>query len=244
MKRQRGQSLVEFAAGSSALVLLLLGVITLSGFQEVQRRGISAARQLAFEAVSRTESVRNSVNTDNAFAHHFNDEGIQDAVGRARYVREQDIEVLHQAGRPPGLADDATTLLMAPLRVGSTLMQARLDLETGGYLTGDVVLRLAPHQWLPEPFRDLDLLLHQPYAILSDAWNAAGPTHVKERTTGLVPTQRLESVAEYWQALADPLTLLEPSIDKLCLGIIEPEEIPEDRLGPVRANMRGRRPCQ
>jgi hypothetical protein len=244
MKKQRGQSLVEFAAGTSALVLLLLGVITLSGFQEVQRRGISATRQLAFEAVSWSGPVRDEVNAEHAFAHHFDDGGMQDAVGRARYVGEEDVEVSQQAGRPPGLADHATTLLMAPLRVGSTLMQARLDLETGGYVTGELVLRLAPHQWLPEPFRDLDLLLRQPYAILSDAWNAAGPPHVKERTAGLVPTQRLESVAGHWQNVTGPLTVLEPSIDKLCLGIIEPEEIPEDRLGPVQANMRGRRPCK
>jgi hypothetical protein len=244
VKEQRGQSLVEFAAGTSALVLLLLGVITLSGFQEAQRRGISATRQLAFEAVSRSGPVRDDVNAEYAFTHHFDDEGMQDAVGRARYVEEEDVQVSQQAGRPPGLADHATTLLMAPLQVGSALMQARLDLETGGYVTGELVLRLAPHKWLPEPFRDLDLLLRQPFAILSDAWNAAGPTHVKERTTGLVPTQRLASVAGYWQNVDGPLTILEPSIDKLCLGIIEPEEIPEDRLGPMHANVRNRRPCQ
>jgi hypothetical protein len=133
---------------------------------------------------------------------------------------------------------------MAPLRVGSTLLQGKLDLETGGYLTGDLALRLAPHQWLPEPFRDLELSLRQPFAILADSWNGAGPFHVQERTAGLVPTQRLESVAGMWRSLAAPLTVLEPSIDKLCLGIIEGDEVPEDRLGPPVRNLHSGRPCQ
>jgi len=244
MKGQQGQSLVEFAVGSSAMLLMLLGVITLSGFQEIQRRGISAARQVAFESTWRSSGIQDRATPESVFFHHLNDEGTLDAIGRARYVAPEDVEVDHQSGLAPGLAGKAESLLLGSLQVGSSLVGGSFGLEPGGYVTGNVDLRLAPHPWLPEPFRHLDLALSQPFAILSEPWNGAGPRNVEELTASLVPARRLLAVASFWKTLAAPLTVLEPSIDKLCLGIIEPDEVPEDRLGPVINRSGFRRPCQ
>lgn len=47
MTRASGQSMVEFSAGVAVLGMLTLGTISVAGLQEVQRRGIIAAREAA-----------------------------------------------------------------------------------------------------------------------------------------------------------------------------------------------------
>jgi len=244
MNQQRGQSLLEFAVGSAALLLLLLGTITLSVFQEAQRRGVSAARQVAFESTWLPADISGGVLVERVYEHHFDDEGLMDAVGRARHLGAADLRLSRELGATPGLAGDAANLLLTSLKVSSALVGGDIDLAAGGYASGDLSVHLPPRQWIPEPFRGLDLTLLQPFAIATDAWSASGPHKVKQRTESLVPLQRLSSIATLWQDLAKPLTLLEPSIDKLCLGLIEPDEVPQDRLGPVMDGTRFRRSCQ
>ena len=244
MRAQFGQSLVEFAIGSAALLLLLLGVITLSGFQEVERRGSGAARMVAFESAWQPLGASPQESSQRVFAQHYDDSALLDAVGRARYVMPGDVSVSRGSGPAPGLAAEATTLLLAPLRASEAFVGGNIDLESGGYVSGHVAAHLAPHRWLPEPFDSLDLSLQQQYAILTDSWNGSGPRHVRERTASLIPTQSLSSITAIWRGLAAPLSIVEPSIDKLCLGLIEPDAIPEDRLGPVVNSMRIRRPCR
>ena len=49
MTRASGQSMVEFSAGVAVLGMLTLGTISVAGLQEVQRRGIIAAREAAHQ---------------------------------------------------------------------------------------------------------------------------------------------------------------------------------------------------
>ena len=244
MSRQCGQSLVEFAVGSAALLMLLLGVITLSGYQEVQRRGSIAARRLAYETVLEPRDLAALASAQRIYQDDFDDAGLLDAVGRARYVTGDDLRVSRQQGAAPGLAGDAATLLLTPLAASKPFTGQDLDLEPGGYVSGQLLVRVAPHAWTTEPFRSMDIVLRQPYAILSDPWNSGSARQVHDRTSSLVPTQGLASLASAWQALAVPLSLLEPTIGKLCLGLIEPDTVPEDRLGPRTAGVNAGRVCQ
>jgi hypothetical protein len=244
MNRQHGQSLVEFASGSAALLLLLLGVITLSGYQEVQRRGSIAARQVAFESTWQSHNLAQQTSARRMYQHHFDDAGLQDTVGAANYVSEEGVQVTNQRSVAPGLAGDAASLLLTPLEASRALTGRVIDLEPGGYASGELVTRVVPHEWTPEPFRSLDITLRQPYAILSDPWNSGSAQQVRDRTSGLVPTQRMASIATVWRMLAAPLSILEPSIGRLCLGLIEPDTVPEDRLGPQARGLNSGRLCQ
>jgi Flp pilus assembly protein TadG len=244
MRRQRGQSLVEFAVGSAALLMLLLGVVTLSGYQEVQRRASVAARQFAYESAWEPSLLSAQVSAQRIHRDNFDDSGLLDSVGRARYVTREGVRVERQQGVAPGLAGDAATLLLTPLAASKPFTGADLDLEAGGYVSGELVARVVTHAWTPEPFRSMDITLHQPYAILSDPWNSGSSSQVHDRTSSLVPTQRLATIANAWQALAVPLSIIEPTIGKLCLGLIEPDTIPEDRLGPRKGAMSLGRVCQ
>jgi hypothetical protein len=167
-----------------------------------------------------------------------------DAVGKARYVREDDIQVSGQRNAAPGLAGEAASLLLAPLEAGRALSGEAIDLEAGAYVRGELAAPVVTHSWTPEPFRSLEIVLRQPYAVLADPWNSGSARQVRERTASLVPTQGLASLSTAWRALAAPLSILEPTIGQLCLGLIEPDTVPEDRLGPRTLAVNAGRLCQ
>jgi hypothetical protein len=175
---------------------------------------------------------------------YFGDPGLLDAVGRARYLEQDDLQFSGQWSAVPGLAGNAAVLLLTPLEVSSVLTGKEIELSRGGYASGEVVAHVATHPWTPDPFRELDIAVRQPYAILSDPWNTGSARQVRERTSSLVPTQRLSSLATVWRALAVPVSLIEPSLGKLCLGMIEPDVVPEDRLGVAVRGMTTGRVCQ
>jgi hypothetical protein len=199
---------------------------------------------LAYESVWESRDFAARASAQRMHQYYFSDAGLLDAVGRARYVTGDDVRVSRQHGVLPGLSGDSATLLLTPLAASKPFTAEGLDLEPGGYVSGELVVRVAPHAWTPEPFRGMDIALRQQYAILSDPWNSGSARQVHDRTSSLVPTQGLASLATAWQALAAPLSILEPTIGKLCLGLIEPDMVPEDRLGPRVAGSNAGRVCQ
>ncbi|MEO6078692.1 MAG: hypothetical protein ABIQ86_02790 [Steroidobacteraceae bacterium] len=242
MKLQRGQSMTEFAAGTAAMGLLLLGSITIAGYQELQRRNTFAARQGAFQvAWSGARADRAEVLRQVA-EFQMDDPGLIDAVGRNRTVRPSDITVQASIQPAPGLAHGAAQAMVTPLRVVGGFFGGEFDLSTNGLLEGSVNVNIAPQPYLPAPFNEISLQLRQPFALMTDAWNAAGASHVRNRTAGLVPTTALSGMQALWRPLLAPLSLIEPSLSRLCLGMIEADRVPEDRLGVGRTPLPGRCP--
>jgi hypothetical protein len=241
MRYQRGQSMTEFAVAAALLVLLMLGVITIGGYQEVQRRAATVAPLLAYTGAWSGNPTAGSNGAPSTLAAVFDDPALVSATGNSRLVRDaaQNSVEFRSA---PGRADTSASLLLTTLQGAGSFLGGGFDLQRGGYQAGRVGVQIDALQDLPEPFRSTTLSLTQPYALLTDAWNSADPTHVAGRAGGLVPTQRLAGVASLWQALLAPLTLLEPALAELCLGLIEPDRIPEDRLGPGFSPLPGRCP--
>ena len=75
--------------------------------------------------------------------------------------------------------------------------------------------------------------------LRADRVGAYGARDVATRAGGLVPTGLLRALNAIWQPLSVPLGVVEPSLGQLCLGLIEPDRIPEDRLGPGRTPLPG-----
>ena len=175
------------------------------------------------------------------FRTHFNDDGFVRPVPASQWIAPADVSVADSEQAAPGHASTAATLLLAPLQAAGGFLGSAFDLSDAGYRTVTVSADLPASRSLPDPFPALELTLAEPMTILSDAWNASGSTHVLQRTGGLVPTQALASLSEGWRPLATALAIVEPGINELCLGLIEPEGVPEDRLGPqlVRSPPRG-----
>jgi hypothetical protein len=230
MKWQSGQSMAEFAVCAAVLSLLLLGTATLSGYQEVQRRSIVAARQAAFEGGWLDGRTSMSSLSNHLAVLHFDDPALVDATGQSRLLDAVDVRVSGDTAPVPGQAAIATNFLLTPLRVAGGFLGGGFDLDARGFRAGAVTARINGDDHLPPPFHDLQLRFDQRYALLTDAWNAANPAHVARRVGGLVPAHALGSLSTLWQGLLAPVSLLEPSLQQLCLGVIEPDRIPEDRL--------------
>jgi hypothetical protein len=230
MKAQRGQSMTEFAVCAGVLALLLLGTTTIGGYQEAQRRAISAARQAAFEGGWLDQRTGSQPLQERLASLHFDDSGLSDATGRSRVVARESVRVTGATVQVPGRGAIATEFLLKPLRAAGGFLGGGFDLNDSGFRTGIVSVETNGENQLPAPFRGLQLRFEQPYALLTDAWSAADPHHVARRAGGLVPGHALASMSGLWGGLSAPLSLLEPSLRQLCLGLIEPDRVPEDRL--------------
>jgi hypothetical protein len=235
MNALKGQSMAEFAACAAALALLLLGTVTIGGYQETQRRGIIAARQAAFEGGWLDGRAGSQPLRDRLASQHFDDAGLTDATGQSRVAMADTVRVSGTAAQIPGRGAAAVEFLLAPLRTAGGFLGGDFDLDNRGFRTGIVSVQTNGDSPLPQPFSGLQLRFDQPYALLVDAWNAAGPSHVARRAGALVPGHELSSLSGIWRAAAVPLSLLEPALQQLCLGRIEPDRVPEDRLEPGRA---------
>lgn len=234
--------MTEFAIGLASLALMLLGTITIAGYQEVQRRASIAARQAAFQvAWTGTRKASMDIVRDAAELQLTKDDLI-DAVGRNKYVDSSGINPSAVMQQTPGSARLAANTIVAPLHAASGFLGGDFDLSADGYLGVSVEVKIAVNPALPAPFNNISVESRQPFSLMTDAWNASGPAQVRSRTSGLVPTSALANLRALWQPLSVPLSLIEPSLARLCLGIIEADRIPEDRLSAGRTVVPGRCP--
>jgi hypothetical protein len=231
VRLQTGQSMTEFAVGAAVFALLLLGSITIAGYQEVQRRMAIAARQAAFASAWAGARAPYSQSLRTVAQRHLDDPAVVDAFGRNRYVAGASITAAASEHAAPGLSGAAMQAMLVPLRAAGSFIGGDFDLSADHLLRGSLTVPIARQPALPAPFRSLELEFRQPLAIMIDAWNAGGVNHVRSRSRGLVPTSALTGLQAMWRPLAAPLALLEPALGELCLGLIEPDRIPEDRLG-------------
>jgi hypothetical protein len=223
------------------LSLLLLGTLTISGYQEVDRRGLLAARETMF--MGNWLAGRDDPAARLRWLHdrHLADPGVQRPGGQGQLVALSGLSASASMREPTGIAGAATSLLLAPLRVTSGFLGSGFDINGRSLHAGSIQLHLPPDGRLPSPFRDLDLRLNAPHAMLGDAWNAGEVRHVEQRTAGLVPGSRLAGISAAWRPLLAPLALLEPSLSQLCLGMLEGDRVPENRLSQGSTPLPGRR---
>jgi hypothetical protein len=231
--------MVEFAVGAATLSLLLLGTLALAGYQEVDRRGIVAARDAAWRGSWSTDTTEASARSRALHRDFLADGGVRDPSGRRLLAEESAAHVEVARRQPAGIAGAATDVMLAPLRVVAGFFGSGFDLANGSLLHGTVRVTVGPLAGMPAPFDELELQLQAPYSLLGDAWHAGGPRHVSNRVAGLVPTNRLSALNAIWQPFSVPLGVVEPSLRQLCFGLIEPDRIPEDRLGPGRTPLPG-----
>jgi hypothetical protein len=231
MKTMRGQSLVEFAAGAASMSLLLLGSVLLAGYQTVDRRGLFAARQQGYEGAWLASRAGTIPRAEALHAAHLADPRVSAPFDGKQYVAANGLAVMSGTSSA-GAAVTAANVMVQPLRLTGGFLNPGFDLTPDGWIGGELRTRLLPPAGAPAPFNNLELELKAPYAMLGDAWHSGSPQHVVRRTGGLVPGSSLAVISRNWQPLLAPLRLLEPSFGELCLGMVEAERIPEDRLGP------------
>ena len=82
-------------------------------------------------------------------------------------------------------------------------------------------------------------------SILVDDWQADNAETVRRRTAAISSAGRIAAWGTPLELMATPLRLFEPAIARLCLGRIEPDIVPTDRLTGIRPGMSDLRtqPC-
>ncbi len=101
MKLQRGQSMVEFAIGCAVMALLLLGSLTIAGYQQVQRRAATSAREAAFQGAWIGARADRAAALRQIAWSRFDDPALVDATGRAAYVGKDDVAVAVSMNKSP-----------------------------------------------------------------------------------------------------------------------------------------------
>jgi hypothetical protein len=232
MRKLCGQSMAEFAAGVALLGMLMLGCISIGSLQEVQRRAIVGAREAAFQRLWLAHASDNGSLRQQLANEHFADAGLINATGTAMLLQPVDVDLTATQSSAPGRGSAAVDFLFRPLRAADGFLGGAFDLRDSGYQTGVISTHLDGASRMPPPFDRLVLRFDQPYGLLGDDWSASGPSQVRHRASGLVPTHLLTPLSNLWRPLSVPLSLFEPSLRELCIGLIEPDRVPEDRLDP------------
>lgn len=122
--------------------------------------------------------------------------------------------------------------LIAPARaVGGEPLDLQRDAARG--VTVTVPLRHAAT--LPRPFDGLRFTLTERLSLLVDPWAARDPQQVATRVAALSPVGELRALVRPLAPVRWAVSLFEPAVQRLCLGRLEPDIVPPDRLVGARA---------
>jgi hypothetical protein len=261
--KQGGQAMVEMIVGTGVLTALMFGTMIVARYVDIRSATVQASRYVAFERVTnlkgipdaeierkmrtRLFTVSNSpLRADDGLADNaqWRDENAnwKDPTIRARRLiaTPNDVQAVTLETEPTSGQARALGAFVDGIDTFGALTGSNFDLDTRAFHTGIVMVKLANLESMPEPLNALNLTLTERTAVLTDSWQAGGPAAVAERTGPLVPTRMFaEFTGILGPLLQEGLSLFEPSIDKLCLGQVNPEIVPADRLGAPGSAERG-----
>jgi hypothetical protein len=215
--------MAEFAVAAGVLATLLLCMPVLCRYHELQVASIEAARRVAFEGSWRESSV-GRVDVGSLRHMLFPDTGDSAQVTAERVRAGLDV------GSEPGLAGRSTRALLAPLRIAHVL-SAGFDLREPELYSANVAVALSRPPQLPDPFAQVPIEFNERYVLLGGDWAASGPAQVAQRAGGLVLSRAAPPLRSVVQWTAQLLSVFEPALRELCLGQVDPERVPVDRLG-------------
>lgn len=222
--------MVESLVATLVLAPLLFAIVQLSALQRAEQAALGAARAAAFAAHQGVDGPGGPLSAAQLRSLYFPDEAMSAAV-------------VTDAARQPDAAEQAEDIAMA-------LIVPALAVGAGdpGYPRSRAVLARA---WVTVPSTsftssgdDAGHRIDAGLPLMLDDWDADGVTDVWRRTAALSTTGRIAAWRAPLSALAAPVRLFEPSAAQLCLGRIDPDIVPDDRLrGLVRAPDLRTRPC-
>jgi len=208
-----------------------IGMQVLSGWQRLRTEAVLAAREVAFSATWAAQPVVTPSLQERTLALHFDGTGTAaPATGQSLLHPESGVSLMLSDAPPPGSTAGLLLQLMRPLRAVGGFLGGDFDLQQQGFAQAEVMLQMADLPGLPDPWSSIGLQVRERAAVLGDGWDAAHPQQVATRTAGLVPTGVLARQSAWLRPLLWPARLIEPSLSRLCLGLIEPERVPVDRL--------------
>lgn len=227
---ERGQALIEALASTLLLVPLLLAVVQLALVQSTEQAALGAARSAAFAAHLGLDGATGPLPVSRVRELFFPE---PDAAGRVEVAR------VAQPAAAATAEDVAMALLLPAIAVGSGGLELRRDRAL------EARAGAAP----PRVFGDVapgvsGLRLSARLPLMADDWDAGSASEVAARAAALSTAGRIAAWRGPLSAMAAPMRLLEPAVERLCLGRIDPDIVPQDRLsGLARAPDLRTQPC-
>jgi hypothetical protein len=249
-RRNRGQALVEFLAAAAVLGPMLVGIVLVARLQDLRDTTAQAARYGAFARAfgASAADVESEIRV-----RYFGPRNVlvhaEDARSGARVdttsepqwaeplrpdqpfvARSTDVTFGASERSPTGAAASTLDGIATTADRLASLTGGRFDVERRGHHDVDVRVRRAPLA---------DLAVTQPLTVRADAhvfggdWSADGPATTARRATALAPATAVRRLQPILAPFEWALAVFEPAFRDLCLGRVDPELVPIDRLGPV-----------
>ena len=217
----RGQAMAEFAVAVAVLVTLLLGMPVISRYHQLQIATIEGARRLAFQSSWRSKEYP-----------HPDAQALRASLFPPGASHDQpaatSIKAGYDVGAAPGRAGQVARVWLAPFRL---VAASGFDLHDRALHRADVLVTVSKPAVLPDIFADAPTALAGHYVLLGDDWASFGPEQVARRAGGLLITHSILALRPLLSLGRSVLAAVEPAIDELCPGIVDPERLPADRLG-------------
>jgi hypothetical protein len=214
-----GQALVETLVSVLFLVPIFLSAVYLVDFHRASHASEIAARELALTSL------------------HSADGNVEQSILRS--IRDLSLPASERAGAPSpaGLehvdtqnvaseVERAANLLLAPARFSGSgtfdvprWQQRRVS---SGVSMGSTTL-------IGVPF-EIPIELNSKLVFFSGHGAASGVAQVRVRTAALSVAGTLKAAASPIEAVATVASIIEPALRQLCIGRINPEIVPADRL--------------
>ena len=252
-QRDRGQALVEVLVALLLLVPMALAVVYIGRWHDLQHATIGAARHAAFEAWVAAGRADAAAVEDATRRRLFTRDAGRFGAGAAAAAAVGDLpQWRDHAGRASLVGAGGPVVQLAPAaqpeEVARTeqialdmIAPARavggppFDLQRNASRAATVSVPVWHAAGLEAPFGGLRFTLRESLQLLVDPWASAGRRQVASRTDALSPVGAMRDLARPLEPVRWALALVEPAAARLCLGRIEPDIVPPDRLRGARA---------
>lgn len=212
----RGQALVESLAATLVLIPLLFAVVQLAALQSAEQATLGAVRAAALATHHGLDAPGGPLSSERVRAIFFADDGA-------------DAEVAVGAAAQVPTADQAERVSLALIAPAQLVGVGDLDFRRSRAVTARASAAA------PEPLGVTDPESPKPRVsavlpLMIDDWEAAGAAGVWRRSAALSATGLIAAWRGPLTTMAAPMRLFEPAVERLCLGRIDPDIVPEDRL--------------
>jgi hypothetical protein len=209
-------------------------MVLVARLQSLQRQSVLAARHAAFRPAWSGEMPTPDVLADDLRELHFVNAGWTDPAGRRPLLSPEALSIRVTDASVPGRAAALADHFLSALDTPGGYRGEGLGFGSPGYRLVEIGHEVPPVSGWP-PFDAMTLRFSQDAAILGNAWNADGPAQARLRAEPLVPTALFREQLAVLRPFTSVLALLEPALAQFCPGLVEPDRVPEDRLGPATA---------
>ncbi len=246
LRRQSGQSTVEFVVLALVMVPLLLIVPLIGKYMDIAQTTAIASRYVAFEGSVRHSSSTNGWKTDAELAQEVrrrffsnSDAPVKTNDTAGNFNAHRNTLWFDHKGNPvlPVFENDvAVTTSKDHLDWPNSLVPTFANgfgLSKANLYTGRVQVNLASVAGL-KPFDTLGLSMQRSTTVLVDPWAASGPAMVRSKiqaATAAFPYDvpfGLKDTSTAIRALGLPYDKLETNHPNI--GAVEPDIVPTDRL--------------